>query len=401
MKTAFIYDAIRSPRGRANDKGGLHSLCAIDLVGQLLAAMQTRNNLPLEYVGDLILGCVTQYGEQAGNIAKAALMAKNWPSSIPGMTINRYCSSGLDAVNLAALKVASGQETITLAGGVEMMSRTKMLADKAAVFTDIETAHRCRMFMMGSGADLIASLYDVTREQADQIALQSQQRAAFAQKNNHFSSIIPISTGHSGSEVTQDECIRPSTTLSSLATLPPSFEQLGKMGVDATQLQSFPEIQSIHHIHTAGNSPAMADGASLVLLGDEATSSLLNKQPRARILATATCCDDPLLVISGCIAATRKLLQQCQLKVSDVDLFELHEAFAATMVKAKQDLNISDDKLNVNGGVIALGHPMGATGAIMLGTLLDELERRNLRRGIVAASGAAGTGTAILIERVI
>jgi acetyl-CoA C-acetyltransferase len=273
-----------------------------------------------------------------------------------------------------------------------------MLADRASVFIDPAFATQCHMLMMGSGADLIASLSEVSRAEADAIALQSQQRAAKARREGWFSSIVPVHNPVKGRTVTEDECIRADTTAESLASLPAAFADLGSQGIDALQLAGHPRLSRIEHIHTAGNSPAMADAASLVLLGDEALGNKLGRAPQARIIDAATASDDPLQVLSGCVAATRKLMDRQGLRSEEVDLFELHEAFAATVVKCQQDLNISMDQLNVNGGVIALGHPLGATGAIMLGTLLDELHRRGLRRGIVAASGAAGAGSALLLE---
>ncbi len=400
MKPVYIFDAIRTPRGKAKPDGGLHDLSPFDLLDILYHALEKRNNLDPALIGDVVLGCVTQHGEQAGNIAKTSTLSAGWSASVSGITVNRFCSSGLDAINLAALKVAAGQEAMTVAGGVEMMSRVPMLSDNAAVFSDLAVAARCQMLMMGSGADLIASLNDVTREQADGIAFASQQKAARARENGWFTSIIPIENSVKGITVSADECIRPQVTLQKLAAMQPSFAALGAKGVDAAQLQGYPQLREILHIHTAGNSPAMADAATLVLIGNESCKQTLDKNPRARILAAANASDDPLMVLSGCAAATARLLKQQGLTAADVDLFELHEAFAATVVKCQLDLNIPDEKLNVNGGVIALGHPLGATGAIMAGTLLDELERRDLSLGVVAASGAAGAGTAMLIERI-
>jgi acetyl-CoA C-acetyltransferase len=399
MSAAFIYDAIRTPRGRAKADGGLHDLGPHDLLRCLYRSLEQRTWINPTLIGEVILGCVTQYGEQAGNIAKTSTLYAGWPSSIGGLTVNRFCSSGIDAISIAALKIAAGQEQAIVAGGVEMMSRVPMLADQAAVFVDPAFAAQCHMLMMGSGADLIASLYGVTREQADAIALQSQQRAERARSEGYFTSIIPVKNPVKGITVTEDECIRANASLESLAALPAAFAGLGSKGVDALQLAGHPGLASISHIHTAGNSPAMADAAALVLLGDEALGEQLGIRPRARIVDAATASDDPLQVLSGCVAATHKLMDRQGLTAGDVDLFELHEAFAATVVKCRRDLDIPDDKLNVNGGVIALGHPMGATGAIMAGTLLDELERRGQHRGIVAASGAAGAGSALLIER--
>jgi len=399
MENAFIYDAIRTPRGRAKESGGLHDCLPFDLLKTLYRALEDRNGLDPALVGEVALGCVTQHGEQAANIAKTSSLYAGWPASVSGVTINRFCSSGLDAVNFAALKVAVGQEELAVGGGVEMMSRVPMLSDQAAAFTDVQLAMKSKILMMGSGADLIATLYGVSREQADTIALNSQQRAARARDAGWFTSIVPVHNTSKSIMVERDECIRADVTMEQLGALEPSFAKLGAAGVDDYQLAGFPELQHVQHIHTAGNSPAMADAAAMVLVGSERMARVLGREPRARIAAAATASDDPLLVLSGCVAATGKLLSQQGLTAADVDLFEIHEAFAATVVKCRRDLDIPDEKLNVNGGVIALGHPLGATGAIMLGTLLDEMERRDLRRGVVAASGAAGSGIAMMIER--
>jgi acetyl-CoA C-acetyltransferase len=399
MKAAYIYDAIRSPRTRAKDTGGLHDITPQELLKQLYAHLLQRTGLNAEQLGEIILGCVTQHGEQAGNIAKTSALYANLPTHVGGMTVSRFCSSGIDAISLAALKVGAGQEQAVIAGGVEMMSRVPMLADSARAFTDVKFATACKMLMMGSGADLIASLHGVTREQADAVAVASQQRAAHAQAQGYFSSIVPIENTVKGEQITRDECIRGGATPEQLGELPAAFADLGAKGIDAAQLAAYPQLEQIDHVHTAGNSPAMCDGAAAVLVGSEELAAELQVSARARIVAAATASADPLQVLSGCVSATERLLREQQISSADVDLFELHEAFAATTIKAQQDLDISADKLNVNGGVIALGHPMGATGAIMAGTLLDEMERRDVQRGVVAASGAAGSGSALLIER--
>ncbi len=399
MREVYIYDAIRTPRARAKDSGGLHDLLPHDLLKTLYSALETRTGLDPVAVGDVILGCVTQHGEQAGNIAKTSAAYAGWPASVGGLTVNRFCSSSIDAISLGMLRIAAGQEDVIVAGGVEMMSRVPMLADQATAFLDPAFAARCQMLMMGSGADLIASLYDVCRAEADAIAVQSQQRAARAQREGYFKSIVPVHNPVKDTTVSEDECIRGDINEMQLAELPPAFAGIGAKGVDQLQLAAYPDLGEIQHIHTAGNSPAMADAAALVLLGDESLGRSLGIEPRARLVTAATANDDPLQVLTGCVASTQKLLQQQGLTPDDVDLFELHEAFAATVVTCRRDLGIGDEKLNVNGGVIALGHPMGATGAIMAGVLLDELERRDLHRGVVAASGAGGAGSALLLER--
>ena len=399
MDPVYIVDSIRTPRARANDKGGLHKLNPYELLDYLYKDFEQKNFLNLHSIDEVIIGCVTQYGEQAGNIAKASSLFSGYPDSISGLTINRFCSSSLDAINLAYLKVQSQQADNVIAGGVEMMSRVPMLSDEAAIWNDIEIAERAKIFLMGSGADLIASLFNISRDDVDKQALKSQQNALNAQKNNYFKSIIPVTCTNKLIHCVADECIRPDTTLESLALLEPSFKRLGEKGVDQAQLNLFRNLKEISHVHTAGNSPAMADAASMTLLSNKKIQEN-GHRARAKIISVATVNDDPLLVLSGCILATQKILLQNNLKVSDVDLFEIHEAFASTMIHCQEELKIDDDKLNVNGGCIALGHPMGATGSIMMSTLVDELERQDLSTGIVATSGAAGAGTAILIERI-
>ena len=399
MEPAFIYDAIRTPRGKAKANGGLHDLSPFELLAPLYGAICERTGLDPGLVGEVVLGCVTQYGEQAGNIAKTSSLYAGFPRPVSGLTITRFCSSGLDAINVAALKVNAGQEHAVLAGGIEMMSRIPMMSDQAAIFSDPEVAHSARILLMGSGADLIASLQGASRTEVDEVALLSQQRASQARDAGFFKSIIPIDNPIKGCTVFADECIRPETTRASLAALAPSFAKVGRMGADAVQLAHYDQLTEISHVHTAGNSPAMADAAALVLIGAESLAADLGARPRAVIRGMVNACDDPLQVLSGCVVATEKLLRSRGLSVDDIDLFEVHEAFAATILKLRADLGIPLEKLNVNGGVIAMGHPLGATGSIMMGVLLDELERRQQTLGVVATSGAAGSGTAILIER--
>ena len=398
MNSVYIIDSIRTPRARANQKGGLNKLNPYELLDVLYKDIKQKNFLNLNSIDEVILGCVTQHGEQAGNIAKSSAMFSGYPDSISGLTVNRFCSSSLDAINLGHLKIQSKQAKNIIAGGVEMMSRVPMLSDQAAIWTDVALAAQAKIFLMGSGADLIASLFNISREDTDLQALKSQQRAADAQTKNYFKSIIPVINEYKSINCVEDECIRRETTIESLTSLDPSFQKLGEQGVDQAQLNLFPSLEEIAHVHTAGNSPAMADAASMTLLSNKKTQEN-GQKARAKIISVVTVNDDPLLVLSGCILATQKLLAQNNLQVSDVDLFEIHEAFASTMIHCQRELNIDDEKLNVNGGCIALGHPMGATGSIMMSTLIDELERQNLTTGIVATSGAAGAGTAILIER--
>ena len=399
MNPVYIVDSIRTPRARANQKGGLSKLNPYELLDVLYKDIEQKNFLDLHSIDEVILGCVTQYGEQAGNIAKASALYSDYPDSISGLTVNRFCSSSLDAINLGFLKIQSKQANNVISGGVEMMSRVPMLSDDAAIWHDIEIAGQAKIFLMGSGADLIASLFNISRDDVDRQAFKSQQNALNAQKNNYFKSIIPVINKSKSINCVDDECIRPDTTIESLASLDPSFKKLGEQGVDQAQLKFFPSLKEIMHVHTAGNSPAMADAASITLLSNKEIQEN-GQKARAKILSVATVNDDPLLVLSGCMLATQEILSQNNLKVADIDLFEIHEAFASTMIHCQKELKIDDTKLNVNGGCIALGHPMGATGSIMVSTLIDELERRDLKSGIVATSGAAGAGTALLIERI-
>ncbi len=400
MNDAYIYDAIRTPRGKARDDGSLHDLSPYDLMGTLYAALEQRTGLDPSDIGDVVLGCATQHGELAGNIAKTSTLYHQWPAQIPGITVNRYCSSGIDAINIAAMKIMTGVDEMVVAGGIEMLSRVSMFADKPAPFMNPQLSEKMGMFMMGCGADLLATQHNISREAADRVALDSQQRAAHARDNNYYTSIVPVQNTASNITVEQDELIRPQTTLERLASMAPSFAELGESGVDDVFLRAFPELTSISHIHTPANSPAMADGAAAVLIGSGAIAEKLSIKPRARIRAMVSINDDIHTVIAGCVAAAKELMRREGLGPDDIDLFEIHEAFAATMVYCQQELGVSSDKLNVNGGCIALGHPLGATGAIMTSTLLDELERRDLKTGIVSVSGAAGAGTALLIERV-
>ena len=397
MKDVFIYDAIRSARTKAKPSGGLHELTPSALLKPLYRALTSRNQLDPNLIAEVILGCVTQYGEQAANVAKTSVLYAGWPESVAGLTVHRFCSSSVDAIALAGLKIATGQSTAMVAGGIEMMSRVPMLSDHARVFNDPDYALAHQMLLMGSGADLIATRLGVSREACDAVAHQSQQRATQAQREGRFKSIIAIETSRGW--IDRDECVRGTLTPKQLAALPPAFAALGAAGADQVQLEQFPELTAIQHVHTAGNSPAMCDAAALVLMGDEHLGKTLGIEPKAQLVSSTTAGAEPLEVVSGCVAAAQKLLHEQQRSAHSIELFEIHEAFAATIVKARHTLEIEPDRLNVNGGVIALGHPMGATGAIMTGTLIDELQRQQLSSGIVAASGAAGSGSALLLER--
>lgn len=399
MSPVYILESIRTPRGKAKNSGGLHELSPYELLDSLYKYILTNEYLDFNKIDDVILGCVTQQGEQAGNIAKSSALYSDLPNKVNGLTLNRFCSSSLDAINFGYLKILSGQSNIIFAGGIEMMSRVPMLSDKASIWIDPKIALKSKIFMMGSGADLIASLNNISREEADYQAYNSQQKAHFAKTNNYFKSIIPVKNKFKDLICNEDECIRPNTTIKDLSLLDPSFHDLGKNGVDELQLKLFPELRQINHIHTAGNSPAMADAASITILSNSKYLDSKKYKYRASIKAVATVNDDPAFVLSGCLAATQRILSDMKLTVNDVDLFEIHEAFASSIIHTQKVLDIPDNKLNVNGGCIALGHPMGATGSIMMSTLLDEMERQDLSLGIVSTSGAAGAGTAILIER--
>lgn len=399
MSPVYILESIRTPRGKAKKSGGLHELSPYELLDSLYNYISENEYVDFNKIDDVILGCVTQQGEQAGNIAKSSALFSGLPDKINGITLNRFCSSSLDAINFGYLKILSGQSNLVFSGGIEMMSRVPMLSDEASIWIDPKIAIKSKIFMMGSGADLIASLNNISREEADKLAYSSQQKAYFAKTNDYFKSVIPVKNQYKNLICKEDECIRHETTIDDLSLLDPSFDELGKRGVDELQLKLFPELKQINHIHTAGNSPAMADAASITILSNSKHSDSDKYKYRATIKAVTTVNDDPAFVLSGCLAATKKILKDMKLTVNDIDMFEIHEAFASTIIHTQRVLEIPQDKLNVNGGCIALGHPMGATGSIMMSTLLDEMERQNLSLGIVSTSGAAGAGTAILIER--
>ena len=397
MTDAYVFEALRSPRTKAKESGGLHELTPSDLLAQLYDALVLRTQVDPVSLSEVILGCVTQQGEQAANIAKTSALGAGWPASVAGMTINRFCSSSIDAIALAAMKVNCGQASALVAGGVEMMSRVPLMADGARVFADHDFGVSHQMLLMGAGADLIASRGEMSREDLDAVAFGSHQRALRAQQEQRFSSIVPIAT--SKGIISTDECVRPSLTPDRLAAMPAVFDVLGKAGSDQVQLAKFPELKVITHLHTAANSPAMCDAAAVLMIGSSDFSERQGLRPLARIVDTVTCCAEPLEVVSGCVEATKTILERNRLLPDDVDVFEIHEAFAATIVKLQRELAIDAERLNVNGGCIALGHPMGATGAVMAGTALDELKRAEGRLALVAASGAGGTGSALLLER--
>jgi acetyl-CoA C-acetyltransferase len=395
MQPAFIYDAVRTPRGKGRDGGALNALTPLELQKALISAILDRNSLDGSAVGDVILGCVTQVGEQGGNIAKVAALVGGLPSSVSGITINRYCTSGLDACNFAAMKVMAGVDDIVFAGGVESMSRVPMLSDKASYYEDPAVSKEARFVIMGLAADLIASLDSISREECDAYAVRSQQRAAVAQQSGAFSkSLIPVNG------VEQDECVRGSVTVEKLATFEPLFTDFGKRGYEVAFKAEFSDLDELHFVHHAGNSPGIVDGASLAIIGSERAGEEYGLKARARIRAMTNACGNELIALTGGIDAAIDVLKKAGMSASDVDLVEFNEAFAATSIKFTRDTGWNENQVNVNGGAIALGHAMGATGTSLVGTVLDELERRDLNVGLVAVSGAAGIGTATIIERV-
>lgn len=401
MSAAFVYDAVRTPRGKGRDGGSLNQVTPLELQKQLINALLRRNELDADTIDDLVLGCVTQVGEQGGNIAKVAALYSGLPDSVPGITVNRYCTSALDACNFAAMKVTAGGDRIVLAGGVESMSRVAMLSDHASFYTDADVIQRTGFVPMGLAADLVASLDGISRSECDDYAVQSQRRAAAAQQNGHFDeSLVPVTIPASDTLVTHDECVRADTTVEKLAAFDPLFAELGQRGYEDAFKAAFVELDALEYVHHIGNSPGIVDGASLVLVGSEQAQPVLGKKPRARIRAMTSVSADRYLALTGGIDATRDVLKKAGMTESDIDLVEFNEAFAAVVLRFLRECGWQQDQVNVNGGAIALGHAMGATGASLLGTLLDELERRDLQTGLVALSGAAGIGTAAIIERV-
>ena len=401
MPEAFIFDALRTPRGKGKAHGALYSVKPIDLLATLLHALRERHALDTAQVDDAVIGCVTPMDDQGFNIGKAALLHAGWSERVPGFQLNRYCASGLEAVNLAAMKISSGWEDLVVAGGVESMSRVPMGRDGGALLYDPEVISGVNHIPQGISADLIASIEGFDREAVDRYALQSQERAAAAQQAGYFDrAIVPIHDRNGLPLLESDEYLRPDTTLERLSALPPAFKGLGAYGFNSMAIQRYPEVEFIDHVHTAGNSSGIVDGAAVVLVGSEAKGKALGLTPRARIVATATISTEPTIMLTGPTPATEKVLEKAGLRAADIDLWEMNEAFAAPVLKFQRDLDIPNERLNVNGGAIAMGHPLGATGAMLMGTLLDELERRKLKRGLVTLCAGGGLGTATVIELV-
>ncbi|MDH0745381.1 acetyl-CoA C-acetyltransferase [Pseudomonas sp. GD03842] len=400
MTEAFIFDALRTPRGRGRADGSLYSVKPVDLVAGLLREAQSRSDLDTAQVDDIVLGCVTPVGDQGADIAKTAALVADWAVSVAGVQVNRFCASGLEAVNLGAMKVRSGFEDLVVVGGVESMSRVPMGSDGGAWALDPQTNLHTHFTPQGVGADLIATLEGFSREDVDRFALQSQQKAAKARQNGAFArSLVPVRDQNGLVLLDHDEFIRSDSTLEGLSGLKPSFAAIGQKGYDATALRVYSHVERIDHVHTPGNSSGIVDGAALMLLGSEDKGRELGLRPRARIVATAVTSTDPTIMLTGPGPATRKALARAGLGIEAIDLFEVNEAFASVVLKFIKDLNVDPQKVNVNGGAIALGHPLGATGCMILGTLLDELETRQLRYGLATLCVGGGMGIATIIER--
>ena len=401
MTHAMIFDALRTPRGKGKKDGSLHSVKPVDLLGGLLNQLQARHDFDPAEVDDVVMGCVSPVGEQGSVLPKTALLKAGWDFRVSGVQINRFCASGLEAVNMAAQKVASGWEDWVVAGGVESMSRVPMGSDGGAWAQDPATNAATGFTPQGIGADLIATMAGWSREDVDQFALTSQQRAAAAQSLGKFDrSVMPVFDEIGLAVLERDEFIKPRTTFEALGALKPSFADMGRMGFDAVALSRYPHVERIDHVHTAGNSSGIVDGAAAVLIGSEAKGRALGLTPRGRIVATALSGADPTIMLTGPMPAARKALAKAGLTVDDIDLFEINEAFAAVPMRFMREMNVPHEKVNVNGGAIAMGHPLGATGAMLLGTLLDELELRQLKRGLITLCVGGGMGIATIIERV-
>lgn len=402
MTEVFIYDHVRTPRGRGKKDGALHEVPSVRLAAKTLEAIRDRNGLDTSYVDDIIMGCVDPVMDAGAVIPKAAAFEAGYSTRAPGMQISRFCASGLDAVNFAAGKVAAGSDDIVIAGGVESMSRVGMGMSGGSWYMDPSVNFPAYFMPQGVSADLIATKYGFTRDDVDAYAVESQKRAGKAWDAGYFkNSVIPVKDQNGLTILDRDEHMRPTTDMQSLASLNPSFQMPGEMGgFEAVGIQAHPEIERITYVHHAGNSSGIVDGAAAVLIGSKAGGEAMNLKPRARIRHFANIGSDPALMLTGPVDVTEKLLARSGMKISDIDLFELNEAFAAVVLRYMQAFEISHDKINVNGGAIAMGHPLGATGAMILGTVLDELERRDLNTALVTLCIGAGMGTATIIERV-
>jgi acetyl-CoA C-acetyltransferase len=402
MTDAYILDAVRSPRGRGRPDGSLHPITPIQLAAQTLAALRDRTQLDTSKIDDVILGCVTPVGEQGADIARIAALTAGYAESVPGKQLNRFCASGLEAVNTAAAQIMAGQSEMVVGGGVEHMSRCTMGMDGGAWAIDPAVAWPLHFIPQGISADLIATMEGFTREQVDAYAVESQRRAAHAQESGYFDrSLVPIKDPIGQVALAKDEYLRPGTSMADLAKLKPAFVQMGEEGgFDAVALQRYPEVEAINHVHTAGNSSGIVDGAAAVLLGSRSAARKADLKPRARIRAFASIGSEPTIMLTGPAGSARKALRIARMKTKDIDLWEINEAFASVALRFVRDMDLSRDIVNVNGGAIALGHPLGATGAVILGIVLDELERRDLSTALVTLCVGGGMGTATIIERV-
>jgi acetyl-CoA C-acetyltransferase len=402
MTDAFILDAVRTPRGRGRSDGSLHPITPVQLAAQTLEALRDRNGLDTRLVDDVTLGCVTPVAEQGADIARVAAMVAGYDESVPGKQLNRFCASGLESVNTAAAQIMAGQADLVIGGGVESMSRVPMGTDGGAWAIDPRVAWQHYFVPQGISADLIATLEGFSREMVDGYAVESQRRAAAAQAAGYFDrSISAVKDVIGEVALAKDEYLRPGTTMADLAKLKPAFTQMGEeAGFDAVALQRYPQVETIHHVHTGGNSSGIVDGAAAVLVGSKKAAKKTGITPRARIRAFASIGSEPTIMLTGPAGAARKALKKAGMKPSDIDLWEINEAFASVVLRFVKDMGLSHDKVNVNGGAIALGHPLGATGAMILGMALDELERRNLSTALVTLCVGAGMGTATIIERV-
>jgi acetyl-CoA C-acetyltransferase len=402
MPDAFIFDHVRTPRGRGKPNGALHEVTPIELVTQVLRSLRDRNQLDTSHVDDVILGCVAPVGEQGANVARVGALTAGYAESVPGKQLNRFCASGLEAVNTAAAQVMSGQSDLCIGGGVESMSRVPMGADGGAMASDPHVAYTTYFAPQGIGADLIATRYGISREDCDRYAVESQKRAANAWAQGWFrDSVLPVTDVFGTTLLDRDEHLRPDTTMASLAELKPAFTMMGEqLGFDGVALLRYPDVERIRHVHTGGNSSGIVDGAAAVLVGTREIGKALGLRPRARIVGFASIGSEPTIMLTGPAPAAEKVLKRCGMTTRDIDLFELNEAFASVVLRFMQVLGIPHDRINVNGGAIAMGHPLGATGAMILGTVLDELERRQLGTALVNLCVGAGMGTATIIERV-
>jgi acetyl-CoA C-acetyltransferase len=397
---AIIYDAVRTPRGIGKAKGALHEVKPVNLLAGLLDELEHRHGFDTETVDDVVMGCVTQIGDQGGCVAKAAVAMADWGDDVPAFTLNRFCASGSEAVNLAAQKVASGWEQLVVAGGVESMSRVPMGYDGGAMALDPETNLHMGFIPQGIGADLIATLEGIGREDVDEFAMRSHQKAAAAWQRGAFArSVVPVMDRNGIPILDHDQLVRPDCSVDGLSGLKPSFLQPGEMGFDAVARDRYPQVESIQHVHTAGNSSGIVDGAAAILIGSEAIGQQLGLTPRARVVSTAVVGTDPTIMLTGPAPAARKALKVAGLTPDDIDLYEVNEAFAAVVMRFQRELNVPNEKVNVNGGSIAMGHPLGATGAMLTSTLIDELEAREQRYGLVTLCVGGGMGIATIIER--